>query len=284
MKKLTTILLVCIIEVSIYGCHSSSKKLTPQKLGWKIGVQAYSFRKGTFFQAVDKVEQLGLHYIEAWPGQNVGGGIKGTMKWSELDKTARQKVKKYLKKQDVNMIAYGVVAPTRKAQWDSLFAFAHEMGIKNITAAPKRGQLEYVADLADKYHINVAIHDEPKPLHFWNPDTTLAAIRSQHNKYFGVCADVGNWVRSGVHSVKALKKLKGHIIELHMKDEKTWGKPNEDVVWGKGVENIPKIVNILYNQKFKGYIIIEYETNPTSNMPEIKKSLQYFGQIVAKLK
>jgi sugar phosphate isomerase/epimerase len=287
MKKLTNVFVIFIIGTSISACSSSASKMTPKKLGWKIGVQAWTFREFTFFQAVNKTNQLGLHYIEAWPGQNVGGDIKGTMKWNNLNRAARRKIKRYLKKKDVKMISYGVVEPQTKAQWDSLFAFAHQMGIKNITTnvlpiAPQQEQPGRLVQLADKYHINVAIHDEPIPTHFWSPDTVLTAIQSQHSRFVGACADVGNWVRSGVHPVKALKKLEGHIIELHMKNEKTWGKPNEDIVWGKGVENIPEIVNLLYYQHFKGFIAIEDKSKP--NISEIKKSLQYFKQVVTNIK
>ena len=38
---------------------------------WKLGVQAYSFNRFTFFEAIDKVQSLGLHYIEAYPGQKL---------------------------------------------------------------------------------------------------------------------------------------------------------------------------------------------------------------------
>src|SRR5207248_3176603 len=39
------------------------------KLGWRLGCQAYTFRSGSFFEAIDKTAQLGLHWIEAYPGQ-----------------------------------------------------------------------------------------------------------------------------------------------------------------------------------------------------------------------
>ena len=42
-----------------------------EKLGWRLGCQAYSFNKYTFYEAIDKVQSLGLHYIEAYPGQKV---------------------------------------------------------------------------------------------------------------------------------------------------------------------------------------------------------------------
>ena len=47
-----------------------------EKLGWRLGCQAYTFNKYTFFDAVDKTASLGLHYIEAFPGQKVSKEIK----------------------------------------------------------------------------------------------------------------------------------------------------------------------------------------------------------------
>ena len=40
-----------------------------EKLGWRLGCQAYSFRLFTFFEAIDKTASLGLKYIEAFPNQ-----------------------------------------------------------------------------------------------------------------------------------------------------------------------------------------------------------------------
>ena len=42
-----------------------------EALGWHLGCQAYSFNRFTFYEAIDKVASLGLHYIEAYPGQRL---------------------------------------------------------------------------------------------------------------------------------------------------------------------------------------------------------------------
>ena len=39
------------------------------KLGWRIGCQAWTFNKRTLFETIDQVNALGVHYIEAYPGQ-----------------------------------------------------------------------------------------------------------------------------------------------------------------------------------------------------------------------
>ena len=57
-----------------------SGKLTPalraqEKLGWRLGVEAYTFHKYTFFEAVDKTAELGLVYIGALSFQKVSDAI-----------------------------------------------------------------------------------------------------------------------------------------------------------------------------------------------------------------
>ncbi len=38
-----------------------------EKLGWRLGCQAYTFNRYTFFEAIDKTHGLGLRYIEGFP-------------------------------------------------------------------------------------------------------------------------------------------------------------------------------------------------------------------------
>ena len=50
-----------------------------EKLGWRLGCQAYSFNRFTFFEAVDKTASLGLHCIEAFPGQRISKNLPAVM-------------------------------------------------------------------------------------------------------------------------------------------------------------------------------------------------------------
>lgn len=282
MRSLASFLLVTFLITGLFSCNSSPDPTTPEDLGWKVGTQAYTFRKFTFFEAVDKTQNLGLHYIEAYPGQKIGGGLEGVMSY-KMDTATRNKILDHLKKQDVKLMAFGVIVPDTKAQWDSLFAFAKEMGIKNIVSEPHPDQLPYVSQLCDQYGINVAIHNHPKPSHYWSADTLLAAIKGLSSR-IGSCSDVGHWVRSGLDPVICLKKLKGRIIELHFKDVSANSPEAEDTVWGTGVCDVKAILQELHQQNFKGLFSIEYETHPENNIPQIKKSLDYFNKVVGGLK
>ena len=35
-----------------------------EKIGWRLGVEAYTFKLFTFYEAIDKTASLGLRYIE----------------------------------------------------------------------------------------------------------------------------------------------------------------------------------------------------------------------------
>lgn len=53
-----------------YHCYGRLADGCPhaEELGWKVGVQFYTFHKYTFFEAIDLTRALGLHYIEATIG------------------------------------------------------------------------------------------------------------------------------------------------------------------------------------------------------------------------
>lgn len=252
-----------------------------EKLGWKLGSQAYTFNRFTFFEAIDKIKSCGLDYVEAFPGQTIGGGVEGKMDYN-MDAAKRKEILKKLKEKGVKMMSFGVVAPKGEADWKNMFEFAKAMGLKNITAEPRKEDLDIVSKFCDKYKINVAIHNHPNPSPYWNPDIVLEAIKGK-SKRLGACADIGHWVRSGLDPVACIKKLKGHIIQLHFKDLNEKSKDAHDVHWGTGVSNVNGVMKELKKQGFKGLFSVEYEYNWDHNADDVKPSVAYFREEVKKL-
>lgn len=250
------------------------------KLGWKLGAQSYSFRLFTLTEALDKLDSCGLRYVECYPGQKIGGDIEGTMDF-KMDAAKRKAVLDLLKSKKKQMVAFGVVSPRSEEEWKQLFDFAKAMGIQVITSEPRTQDLDIVSRLADEYKIKVAIHDHPKPSHYWHPDSVLTAIQGR-SQYIGACADIGHWVRSGLDPVECLQKLKGHIYSLHFKDLHEKDRKGHDVVWGTGVCNIEGVVKELKAQKFKGVISAEYEHNWANSVPDITASVKNLRDIIAK--
>jgi len=264
------------------GTIANSKKYPEAKLGWELGSQAYSFNRFTFAEAVAKIDSCNMRYVEAFPGQRIGGGLKGTM-GPEMDIPTRNNVLDMLRAKNVKLVAFGVTGANDEAGWRKLFEFCKYMGIQTITAEPNEKDLPMLSKLADFYMINVAIHNHPKPSHYWNPDVLLNAIKGQSNR-IGACADIGHWTRSFLDPVECLKKLQGHVLHLHMKDLDKQGEEGHDVHWGEGVSNTVGVITELKRQHFKGALSAEYEYNWLTNSKDIAASAVNFRILVAESK
>ncbi len=253
---------------------------------WKLGVQMWTFNHydghNTFVQALNKVDSTGIKNIEAYWGQPLGDGFKGTF-GPEMDSVTRAKVKALLQSKGIQIVAMGVIAPDGKDQWTKAFDLAKYYGLSYITAEPIKSQWGLVDSLAGVYGIKVAIHDHPKPNAYWSPDSVLAATVGHPN--IGSCSDVGHWARNGLNPVECLKKLEGHIIGVHLKDIVKFDNTQAaDTVVGKGVIDFPAIFAELKRQHFSGMLSIEHESNWQHNMPDVIATKDYFYAEIAKLK
>jgi sugar phosphate isomerase/epimerase len=91
-------LLLCS-AVGISPAEETMGKGAPraEKMGWKLGCQAYSFNRFTFYEAIDKVHSLGLRWIEAYPGQSLSPEHPDIRFDHNAPDNVRQEVKSKLK-------------------------------------------------------------------------------------------------------------------------------------------------------------------------------------------
>ena len=282
LRRVTVVLAVTVA----CGCccirHAEAEEGSAvDELGWRLSVQAWTFNRFTFFEAVDKVASMGLKYIEMYPDQQIDNESDATTHYS-MDAETRQKILNKLEAAGIKLVNYGVVDGIDAADWRRLFEFAKAMGIETIVIEPDPAQMDIVEPLCEEFKINVAIHNHPKPSRYWNPDTVLEAVNGR-SKLMGACADTGHWMRSGLDPVECLKKLEGRIISLHFKDLNKKGREGHDVPWGTGAGNVYAMLAELKRQGFEGVFSVEYEHNWDSSVPEIKQCAEYFNLIASAL-
>ncbi len=254
-----------------------------EKLGWRLGCQAYSFNHFTFFEAVDKTASLGLHYLEAYPGQKLSAEKPDAKIGESMPAEVRADVKKKLADADVKLVCYGVTGLSNSEKTArKTFDFAKDMGIETIVSEPSADCFDLLDKLCEEYGINVAIHNHPKPSPYWDPDKVLSACKG-HSKRIGACADTGHWMRSGINPIDAIKKLEGRIISFHFKDLDRYGREGHDVPWGTGHGNVKGMLQEIRRQGFKGVFSIEYEHNWLESVPEIARAVAYFDKVAAEL-
>ncbi|HSW45490.1 MAG TPA: sugar phosphate isomerase/epimerase [Phycisphaerae bacterium] len=251
--------------------------------GWKLGVQAWTFHKYTLFEAIDKTKELRLKYMECFPRQPLSPEQKDVTFNESSPPEVLDKVKARLKEAGIEVISFGVVKMGTEEEARKVFEFARKMGVTTLTAEPPQDAIKMIDKLANEYEIDVAIHNHPKPSHYWSPDTVLDAIKGC-SKRMGACADTGHWTRSGLDPLECLKKLDGRVLACHFKDLNEKGPKAHDVVWGTGVNNAQALLQELRRQKFDGPLMIEYEHNWENSMPDIKQCIEFFRKTVREMR
>jgi len=284
MKRRTKLSIGLLAFALCVCCLPKASLAAPEP--WKLGMQAYSFNRFTFSEAVEKNRALGMDYIECYPGQTLSKENPDVKVGHDMSAKDRRAMKQMLRNAEVRLMNYGVVGlPNNEAECRKVFDFAKDMRIETIVSEPPEDAFDLIDKLCKEYKISVALHNHPKPSHYWDPDTVLRLCEGR-SKWIGACADTGHWTRSGVDPLKAVKKLGAakRIISLHFKDLNEFGNPRaHDVPWGTGVSQAKAILTELDRQEFKGVFSIEYEHNWLNSMPEIKKCVGFFRKTQAEL-
>ena len=260
------------------NCATGGDSAGAEKLGWRLGVQAYTFRALTFFETVDKAHELGLHFIEMYPGQKLKPGSE-TKTGTGLSEADVAELQAKLKAADVKLVSFGVAGiPTEEPKARQQFEWAKKMGIEVLVTETTPNAA--IDKLANEFGIKVAIHNHPKT---WPPEKVLAATEGL-SALVGSCSDVGLWKRAGLDPVVTLKKVGSRVIHSHFKDLAPAGRGLEDVPWGTGQSDARGMLTQLKSQGFKGYLIIEYEHGTVAElMRDLPKCVEFFNQTSAEL-
>ena len=251
------------------------------KLGWRLGSQAYTFRKLSLFETIDLLSSMGIRYIEMYPGQRFSPtkpDVKADHNMS--DELVYELIAK-LKDKNVTPVLYGVVdLPNDEAKSRKVFEYAKKLKLEGVVSEPKLEAIPLLDRLAGEYGIKVAIHDHPKPSLYWDCHTVLEATKDA--QHVAACADIGHWRRSGLTPVDCIKMLKGKIISLHVKDI---DEKKEDVVWGTGTVDVRAVLDELHRQQAKNLIFsIEYEKGEGDELvANVAKSIEFFNSVATEL-
>ena len=247
-----------------------------EKLGWRLGCQTWSFHDTTFYDALDRTASLGLHYVEAFPGQQLRSGSPLRLN-EELPAAARRELCKRLSDQGLTLVNFGVGG----CSW-AVFDLAKDLGIETVISEPPAEELDRLDELCVAYGLNLALHNPPRPARFWQPRSLLRACLGCSRR-IGVCGDTGHWMRSGVRPLEAVGTLCGRILCLHLKDLNGYGRKAHEVPWGTGCGDIRALLTEVHCQRQRPFFPIEYERHVGWSLLEIVRCIEYFDAVAAEL-
>jgi L-ribulose-5-phosphate 3-epimerase len=291
MKKINALLLATLLFAACNNSSQSSSTTdstattsTVNPKDWKFGVALWTFHDVDFPTALKRVDSVGLTYIEPNTFVSTGADFKDTI-IGQLSMAGIDKLKSMIAAKNLKVESLYIVGDSTIASWKKQFDIAKELGVEYVTTEPPLKMWNSIDSLAGAYGIKVAIHNHWLGFsHYWNPDTTLMAIKDHPNFY--VCADFGHWPKSGINPLDAVKKLSGHIIGVHFKDIAAYNNTSlKDVVAGTGVVDFPAILAELKKQNFNGHIYIERDSiEPGGNVQSVIREKKYYDSIINTLK
>lgn len=268
----------------LWGAPPQGSSPHAEKLGWRVACCAYTFRKVSFYEALQQTAALGVRYVEGFSWQALSPDNPQVKLDDNLSAAQRKEVCKRVNDAGLKLVnCYLQNLPNEEGPCRKRFEWAKDLGLEEFVVEPPPEQFDLIAKLCDEYQVNVAVHNHPKPSsRYWNPQTVADACRNRTRR-IGSCADTGHWVRSGLNPVDALKLLGHRVLSLHLKDIVEAGAVKSlDCPWGDGQGQIAAILQELHRQKLKVVIGIEYE-RPDGTTADIAKSIAFLDKVAAGL-
>lgn len=256
-----------------------------EKLGWRLSVAQYTFRRFSLFETLGMISELGMRCVEPGFFLKFDKARPKLQVNESLSANDRKELKDRLADHGIRMPSFYSNVGDQLHSCRKIFDFAKEMGVETIVAEPPAKAFDTIEKLCDEYEINLAVHNHPKSptSKYWKPENTLAVCKGR-GKRIGVCCDTGHWVRSGLDPVECLKKLEGRILSFHLKDVGEWGKLEaRDVPLGTGKANYAAVLAEAHRQGFRGLMAIEYEHDSPQLMEEVGQCVAFVEKTVKTL-
>lgn len=246
-----------------------------EKLGFRLGMQCWTYRMLTTFETLERCQQFGIKYLEIFPGQKMKPDAQ-TKVGPEMSDAEIADLLAKAKSCGVKIASFGVSPiPLDEAGMKKQFAWAKKVGLEvlvtEVTPTPALDKM------SQESGIRIALHNHP---YSWPADKVLAATKDL-SKNCGSCSDTGHWLRAKKNPVDNLKLLAGRVIESHFKD---LDDKMSDVVYGTGVANVKGMMEELKRQGFKGTLVIEYEHGDLAHLDAtIPQCVAAFDQLAGEV-
>ena len=239
-----------------------------------LGIQMYSLRGFPVDVALGHVKDLGLKFIEFYPG----------MFPLTDDRAAIEAMRKKVADLGLTMSAYGVSRFTKDdAANRRIFTFAKAAGIPILGADPDPDSFASLDDLVKEFDIRIAIHNHG-PTHRYNKAVDVLQAIENRDVRIGACADLGHFLRSGERPAEVIRLLSGRLYGIHLKDFAEMQDKTKGVILGKGHIDVPATFAALAQVGFPadGALSIEYEENKDNPLADIRECLRVAREAAAK--
>lgn len=242
-----------------------------QEAGFSLGIAGYTFVRLSIERAIEIMKKVNVKNLSIKDFHLPYNSTKG-----QIDEIIGK-----FKKAGLNVYGVGVVYMTSKDFVDQAFEYARMAGVKVMICAPNYDLLPYVNQKVKSADFKLAIHNHgpdnplyPNATDIWNHIKDL-------DPKIGICIDIGHTIRDGSDPAKDILKYGSRIYDVHIKDVDKASKDGKTVEMGRGIINIPSVIDALKKVKFTGSCSLEFEKDADDPLAGVAESVGYWKGVLA---
>jgi inosose dehydratase len=240
-------------------------------VAFTLGIASYTFRAFPLDQAIAMTKRLGIKKLAL-------KDVHMPLKSSDDDIRATVDM---LKAAGIELSSCGVVYMTNEDEVNNAFRYAKAAGISIMVGSPDEALLKLVERMVKQTGIALAIHNHgPTDNRYPSPESVYRLLEGI-DKRMGLCIDVGHTQRLGLDPAHEVERFADRLLDVHMKDVSSADASGTEVEIGRGVIDIPKLVQSLARVKYSNTIHFEYEKDQKDPLPGIAESVGYVRGIIA---
>jgi sugar phosphate isomerase/epimerase len=246
---------------------------TPRVVKFELGLASYTLRKFDLDQTLQMTKRVGLTHI--------------ALKDMHLPlNSSPEKIKEVVAKvKDAGLDLYGggVIYMRNEQQVHEAFDYAKAAGMRVIIGVPNPELLPLVDKKVKEYDIKVAIHNHgPTDNMYPIPATAYEKIKDLDER-IGLCDDVGHTTRAGVDVSASIETYADRLYDVHMKDVSAATAKGGTVEVGRGVIDVPQVLQTLIKVDYAGIVSFEYEKDENDPLPGLAESVGYVRGVLKAL-
>jgi sugar phosphate isomerase/epimerase len=216
-----------------------------------LGVGTFSYHGLSIDDMIAQLNLLKIDQIEMSHGEFM------LMKppTAAMCQSARQK----FDRAGIRCVSYYAATIKNDRDIDYAVKYAKLLGATNVSGDATGHILNEIDERFSKEGLTFGIHNHwfPKKFAYESADDVLGALNGL-SQTVGATLDVGQMAACGHDPLDALRRLQSRLKVVHLKDVAAAG-AEHNVLFGKGIVNIPAVLKQLKAASFSGLVAIEYE-------------------------
>ncbi|MDL5512040.1 sugar phosphate isomerase/epimerase [Arenibacter sp. M-2] len=242
--------------------------------GLTLGLASYSTRKFSLDETLAMANRLNLKQI----------ALKSMHMPLESSEEDIKNITAKFEKAGIGLYGGGVIYMKTAQEVENAFRYAKAAKMKVIIGVPNHDLLPLVEMKVKETNIKLAIHNHgPGDKMYPTPEVVYDKIKMLDPR-IGLCIDVGHVQRLGLDPVKNIKMYADRLYDIHLKDVDKSEADGKSVEFGRGVLDIPAVLNALKAINYTGVMAMEFEKDSEDVFAGLAECVGYVNGVLDAIK